>query len=93
METHQVKIIAGTRAVVVVDIHQVGSSCGFSVPKMDFKEHRLILNEFFEKKAACDEKGDRANGIERYVLTTPRQISRTRAVMIVFFWHKNITTR
>jgi hypothetical protein len=64
---NHVKAIPGTRAVVIVDIHQVGTSCGFSVPKFDFKEYRETLNEYFVKRAAADQAGNKKNGIERYV--------------------------
>lgn len=63
---HDVKTIPGTRAVVVVDIHQVGTSCGFSMPFYDFKEFRTTLNEFFVKRVAAEESGNKKDGIERY---------------------------
>ena len=62
-----VKTIAGTRAVVVVHIHQVGSSCGFSMPIFDFKDFRPTLNEYFEKRVANEEAGKKEDGIERQV--------------------------
>ncbi len=40
----------GTRSIIIVDIHQVGSSCGFSVPFYDFKSYRPVLNDHFAKK-------------------------------------------
>jgi hypothetical protein len=64
VKNNSVNTIAGTRAVVVVHIHQVGSSCGFSMPFFDFKEFRPTLNEFFEKRVAAEEAGDKKNGIE-----------------------------
>lgn len=64
---NRVNAIAGTRAIVLVHIHQVGSSCGFSVPKYDFKEFRPTLNEFFEKRVANEEAGRKEDGIERYL--------------------------
>jgi hypothetical protein len=65
VERHGVKTIPGTRAIVLVDIHQVGSSCGFSVPKYEFQSFRPTLNEFFVKKVANEEAGKREDGIER----------------------------
>ena len=62
---HKVHAIDGTRAIVVVDVQQVGSSCGFSVPNFEFVSYRTTLNEFFEKRVQNEEKGDHANGIER----------------------------
>ena len=64
VKKNSVNTIAGTRAVVVVHIHQVGSSCGFSMPFFDFKAFRSTLNEFFEKRVAAEEAGDKKNGIE-----------------------------
>lgn len=49
-----------------VDIHQVGSSCGFSMPFFDFVGYRDTLNNFFEKRVEAEERGDRKDGIERY---------------------------
>jgi len=51
---HDVKTIPGTRSIVVVDIHQVGSSCGFSVPFYDFKEFRPTLNKHWETRLDAD---------------------------------------
>lgn len=62
-----IKIIAGTRSIIVVDIFQVGTSCGYSVPTYDFTGYRTTLHEFFEKRVAAEEAGNRADGIERYV--------------------------
>lgn len=49
IKEHNVKTIPGTRSIIIVDIHQVGSSCGFSVPFYDFKEFRPTLNDHFAK--------------------------------------------
>ncbi len=65
VKTHSINTIAGTRSVIVVHIHQVGSSCGFSMPRYDFKEFRPTLNEFFEKRVASEESGNKKDGIER----------------------------
>lgn len=62
-----IKIIAGTRSIIVVDIFQVGTSCGYSVPTYDFTGYRTTLHEFFEKRVAAEEAGNRADGIERFV--------------------------
>jgi hypothetical protein len=45
-----VELMPGTRSIIIVDIHQVGSSCGFSVPFYDFKAYRPVLNDHFAKK-------------------------------------------
>ena len=62
---NEVRTIDGTRAVVVVHIHQVGSSCGFSMPFFDFKDFRSTLNEYFEKRVASEREGNKKDGIER----------------------------
>ncbi|CAL3971313.1 unnamed protein product [Diplocarpon coronariae] len=67
VKKHEVNPIAGTRAVVLVHIHQVGSSCGFSMPLYDFQAFRTTLNDFFEKRVASEEAGKREDGIERYL--------------------------
>lgn len=64
---HDVKTIPGTRSIIIVDIHQVGSSCGFSVPYYDFKGHRPILNDHFRKKDEKFRAGNEKEGITRYV--------------------------
>jgi len=61
-----VKTIPGTRSIIVVDVHQVGTSCGFSMPFFDFRGFRTTLNEFFVKRAKADEEGKTEDGIERY---------------------------
>jgi len=70
-----IKIIPGTRSIIMVDIHQVGTSCGYSVPFYDFTGFRTTLHEFFEKRVANEEAGNRADGIERLVLTWPCSVN------------------
>ncbi|OCK75816.1 hypothetical protein K432DRAFT_385926 [Lepidopterella palustris CBS 459.81] len=65
-QTHSIKTIPGTRSIIIVDIHQVGTSCGFSMPYFDFNGFRPTLNEFFEKRVAAEEAGKKEDGIERY---------------------------
>jgi hypothetical protein len=62
-----VTIIPGTRSIVLVDIHQVGTSCGFSMPCYDFVSFRPTLNDFFEKRVKNEREGKREDGIERSV--------------------------
>lgn len=61
----KVEEIAASRSVILVDIHQVGSSCGYSVPFFDFKEFRPVLNDFFEKKARKHREGDEKESMPR----------------------------
>ena len=63
---HDVKLIPGSRSIIIVDVHQVGTSCGFSVPFFDFKEHRDTLNEFFRKKAEKVEQGNEKETMDKY---------------------------
>lgn len=50
VDEHNVKTMPGTRSIILVHVHQVGSSCGFSVPLYDFKEFRPTLHDHFAKK-------------------------------------------
>lgn len=68
VKKNKIDAIAGTRAVVLVHIHQVGSSCGFSMPLFEFKDFRSALNDFFHKRVKSEEEGNKKDGIERYVL-------------------------
>jgi len=72
IRSQKVTIIPGTRSIILVDIHQVGTSCGFSMPMYDFVKFRSTLNDFFEKRVANERAGKREDGIERFVLCLPR---------------------
>lgn len=61
-----IKLIPGTRSIIRVDVHQVGTSCGFSVPYFDFKGHRDILNEHFRKKDDKFRAGNEKESMPRY---------------------------
>ncbi|KPI35408.1 uncharacterized protein AB675_11658 [Cyphellophora attinorum] len=64
---HKIDLIPGTRSIIVVDIDQVGSSCGFSVPFYDFKGYRDVLNNFFENKdKKFKETGDAKESMDQY---------------------------
>ena len=63
---HKVKTIPGSRSIIIVDVHQCGTSCGFSVPYYDFVSHRPILNEHFEKKQAKFQAGDEKESMDYY---------------------------
>jgi len=65
IKTHEVGTLPGTRSIIVVDIHQVGSSCGFSVPYYDFKDYRPILNDFFANKAKKFNEGKAEESMDR----------------------------
>ncbi|KAF2848610.1 hypothetical protein T440DRAFT_149957 [Plenodomus tracheiphilus IPT5] len=61
IQEHKVPVIPGSRSIIMVNVHQCATSCGFSVPYYDFKGHRDILNEHFRKK---DEKFRQGNDKE-----------------------------
>lgn len=42
--------LAGTRQIISIDIEMVQTSCGMSIPYFEFKEERLQLDEWAEKK-------------------------------------------
>jgi hypothetical protein len=62
----KVKVIPGSRSIIVVDVHQCATSCGFSVPYYDFKGFRPILNDHFAKKEKKFQEGDEGESIDRY---------------------------
>ncbi|KAK5138450.1 hypothetical protein LTR08_000036 [Meristemomyces frigidus] len=66
VDLHKVQTIPGTRSIIIVDIHQVGSSCGFSVPFYNFQEYRETLNDFFEKKDRKFKEGKVEESMDRY---------------------------
>jgi len=66
IKKHDVDPIPGARSIILVDVHQVGSSCGFSVPYYEFKEHRNTLNEFFARKVERYENGKAEDSMPRY---------------------------
>ena len=66
IKKHDVKLLPGARAIILVDVHQVGSSCGYSVPYYEFKDFRNTLNEFFRKKTEAYERGKKEDRMERY---------------------------
>lgn len=66
VQLHSIHLLPGTRSIIVVDIHQVGSSCGFSVPYFDFKEFRPILNDLWAKRTRQFHEGKTNESMERY---------------------------
>lgn len=67
IEEHKVPQKPGCRSIIMLDIDQVATSCGFSVPYYDFVSHRPILDDFFAKKAAKHAAGDEKESIDQYV--------------------------
>ncbi|KAI0393022.1 pyridoxamine phosphate oxidase family protein [Xylariaceae sp. FL0594] len=58
--------IAGTRSVIVVDVHQVGTSCGYQVPFFNFVDYRYVLRDHFRKKEERFLRGDENESMDRY---------------------------
>ncbi|TFY63539.1 hypothetical protein EVJ58_g3193 [Rhodofomes roseus] len=52
----------GSRSAIVVDIHKVGTSCGFGVPLYDFIAHRPMLLDFAAMLESRDREVETANG-------------------------------
>lgn len=76
VKKHDVQLLPGARAIVLVDVHQVGTSCGFSVPFYEFKEFRNTLNEYFEKKDDKYKKGNEKESMPRLVQSRRGETSR-----------------
>ncbi|KAI1379946.1 hypothetical protein F4677DRAFT_299797 [Hypoxylon crocopeplum] len=66
VERENIEVPPGTRSIIMVDIHQVGSSCGYSVPLFDFKEHRTTLDDFFKRKEDKFLAGNEKESMDRY---------------------------
>ncbi|KAJ6494070.1 hypothetical protein C8R47DRAFT_397492 [Mycena vitilis] len=61
----------GSRSVIVVDVHKVGTSCGYAVPFFDFKAHRTRLLTWAMKKEDLDvnntaKDSGLVDGLKRY---------------------------
>jgi hypothetical protein len=61
-------LIPGSRSIIIVDIDQVATSCGFSVPFYDFKGFRSTLNDFFETKEQKYKSGKEEESMDKYAL-------------------------
>jgi hypothetical protein len=66
VKQHSIKTQFETRSIIIVDIHQVGSSCGFSVPFYEFKDYRFVLNDYFANKAKKFNQGNEKESMDRY---------------------------
>lgn len=58
LETHyqdsDIYNATGKRAIIVVDVDQVGVSCGWAVPYMDFKSERPTHKKYWKSKTEVD---------------------------------------
>jgi hypothetical protein len=48
--------LPGARQIIVMEVEQVGSSCGFGVPLFDYVGQRDMLSDWAEKKSEMDIK-------------------------------------
>ncbi|KAI0327273.1 hypothetical protein GY45DRAFT_1338926 [Cubamyces sp. BRFM 1775] len=59
----------GSRAAIVVDVQRVSTSCGYAVPYYEFKGHRQILLDYFDKRERADQADPNAHaekGLKAY---------------------------
>ncbi|KAI6085278.1 hypothetical protein F4821DRAFT_152442 [Hypoxylon rubiginosum] len=66
VERENIEVIPGVRSIIVVDIHQVGTSCGYSVPLYEFKGFRTTLPDFFRRKEERFLAGSEKDSMPRY---------------------------
>ncbi|KAF1935767.1 hypothetical protein EJ02DRAFT_116047 [Clathrospora elynae] len=66
VQQNNVPLLPGSRSIILINVHQCASSCGFSVPYYDFKAHRNILNDHFRKKEEKFRAGREEESIDRY---------------------------
>jgi hypothetical protein len=67
VKKHDVEVIPSSRSIILVRLHQVASSCGFSVPFFEFRNFRTTLNEVFEKRQQRFEEGKAEERRDRFV--------------------------
>jgi hypothetical protein len=63
---HKVPLKPGARSIVMVDVEQCATSCGFSVPEYEFKGHRDVLDVHFAKKDKKWRDGDEKESMDYY---------------------------
>ncbi|KAI1779248.1 hypothetical protein F4818DRAFT_243715 [Hypoxylon cercidicola] len=66
VEKENIEVLPGVRSIIVVDIHQVGTSCGYSVPLYEFKGLRSTLPDFFRRKEERYLAGSDKDSMPRY---------------------------
>lgn len=55
----------GSRAIIMIDVYKVGTSCGFSVPELEYKQDRTVLLKWAARKEDRDVKGEEG-GLKEY---------------------------
>lgn len=63
---HKVPLKPGSRSIIMIDVHQCATSCGFSVPYYEFKGHRDILDKHFEQKDKKYRDGNEKESMDYY---------------------------
>jgi len=67
----------GSRAAIVLDIHKVGSSCGYSVPLFDFNAQRTALDNFMAKLETEDIKVEAESCVASTSPSSTTSVART----------------
>lgn len=62
---NKVNTIPGSRSIILVDVHQCATSCGFSVPTYEWTGWRTTLDDFFAKKEKKYLEGQEGESIDR----------------------------
>ncbi|OAF99988.1 uncharacterized protein CC84DRAFT_1155962 [Paraphaeosphaeria sporulosa] len=63
---NKVDTIPGSRSIILVDVHQCATSCGFSVPTYEWTGWRTTLDDFFAKKEKKYLEGKEEESMDRY---------------------------
>lgn len=62
---HKVETPPGSRSIILIDVQQCGSSCGFSVPTYEWKGWRTILDDHFAAKEKKFKEGKEEESMDR----------------------------
>lgn len=65
---HKVSTIPGSRSIILVDVHQCGTSCGFSIPTYEWTGWRTTLDEHFGEKERKWKEGKEEESMDRWVV-------------------------
>ncbi|KAI5480154.1 hypothetical protein MNV49_001815 [Pseudohyphozyma bogoriensis] len=60
------RLLPGTRAIIWLDVHAVGSSCGMSVPYFTYEGDRPALKEWAAEREDADAEGKVKHGLQAY---------------------------
>ncbi|KAK4047306.1 hypothetical protein OIV83_005484 [Microbotryomycetes sp. JL201] len=65
-EPERLTSYSGQRSIIWIDIHKVGTSCGYSVPFFEYKSERDTLLKFMQKREDSDAAGREDDGMRAY---------------------------